>query len=55
MIPVVDEAHEALALDGQAMPAPFASHSPGAITIGSASKQFWGGLRLGWLRVPEPT
>jgi DNA-binding transcriptional MocR family regulator len=53
VIPVVDEAHEALALDGQAMPAPFASHSPGAITIGSASKQFWGGLRLGWLRVPE--
>ena len=23
------------------------------MTIGSASKQFWGGLRLGWLRVPE--
>ena len=54
VIPVVDEAHEALALDGHAMPAPFATHSPGAITIGSASKQFWGGLRLGWLRVPEP-
>lgn len=54
VIPVVDEAHEALALDGQTMPAPFATHSPGAITIGSASKQFWGGLRLGWLRVPEP-
>ncbi len=54
VVPVVDEAHQALALDGQQMPAPFASHSPGAITIGSASKQFWGGLRLGWLRVPEP-
>ena len=54
VIAVVDEAHEALALDGQVMPAPFATHSPGAITIGSASKQFWGGLRLGWLRVPEP-
>ena len=26
---------------------------PGTVTIGSASKQFWGGLRLGWLRVPE--
>jgi DNA-binding transcriptional MocR family regulator len=35
------------------MPAPFASHLPGTVTIGSASKQFWGGLRLGWLRVPE--
>lgn len=53
VVPVVDEAHQALALDGQEMPAPFASHHPGTVTIGSASKQFWGGLRLGWLRVPE--
>ncbi len=52
--PVVDEAHQSLALEGQTMPAPFALHSPAAITIGSASKQYWGGLRLGWLRVPEP-
>ena len=53
VVPVVDEAHAALALDGQEMPAPFASYLPGTVTIGSASKQFWGGLRLGWLRVPE--
>ena len=53
VVPVVDEAHQALALDGQEMPAPFAAHLPGTVTIGSASKQFWGGLRLGWLRVPE--
>ncbi|WP_107771782.1 MocR-like transcription factor YczR [Nocardioides sediminis] len=53
VVPVVDEAHQALALDGQEMPAPFASYLPGTVTIGSASKQFWGGLRLGWLRVPE--
>lgn len=53
VVPVVDEAHQALALDGQEMPAPFAAHAPGTLTIGSASKQFWGGLRLGWLRVPE--
>lgn len=52
-LPVVDEAHQALALDGQEMPRPFAAYSPDAITIGSASKQFWGGLRLGWLRAPE--
>ena len=50
---VVDEAHQALALEGQEMPLPFAHHSPGAITIGSASKTFWGGLRLGWLRAPH--
>ena len=50
---VVDEAHQALALDGQQMPAPFAAHAPGTITIGSASKSFWGGLRLGWIRAPH--
>jgi DNA-binding transcriptional MocR family regulator len=52
-VAVVDEAHQALALDGQPMPRPFASFAPDAITIGSASKSFWGGLRLGWIRCPE--
>jgi DNA-binding transcriptional MocR family regulator len=36
------------------MPAPFASFDPGGvITVGSASKSLWGGLRIGWLRAPE--
>jgi DNA-binding transcriptional MocR family regulator len=52
-VAVVDEAHQALALEGQPMPRPFAACSPEAITIGSASKSFWGGLRLGWIRAPE--
>jgi DNA-binding transcriptional MocR family regulator len=52
-IAVVDEAHQALALDGQEMPPPFAAFAPGTITIGSASKSFWGGLRLGWIRAPR--
>ena len=52
-VPVVDEAHQALALDGQEMPRPFAAFAPGTITIGSASKSFWGGLRLGWIRAPH--
>jgi DNA-binding transcriptional MocR family regulator len=52
-VAVVDEAHQALALDGQAMPRPFASFASETITIGSASKTFWGGLRLGWIRCPE--
>lgn len=52
-VAVVDEAHQALALDGQEMPRPFAAHAPGTITIGSASKSFWGGLRLGWIRAPH--
>ena len=53
VIAVVDEAHQALALEGQEMPAPFAAFAPDAITIGSASKTFWGGLRLGWIRAPR--
>ncbi|CAN5479355.1 PLP-dependent aminotransferase family protein [soil metagenome] len=51
-IALVDEAHQALALDGQQMPRPFASFAPSTITLGSASKTFWGGLRLGWIRAP---
>lgn len=50
---VVDEAHQGLALDGQQMPAPFAAHAPDTVTVGSASKTFWGGLRLGWIRAPR--
>jgi DNA-binding transcriptional MocR family regulator len=53
VVAVVDEAHQALALDGQEMPPPFAAFAPDAITIGSASKAFWGGLRLGWIRAPH--
>ncbi len=52
-VAVVDEAHQALALEGQEMPAPFASFAPDTITLGSASKSFWGGLRLGWIRAPR--
>jgi DNA-binding transcriptional MocR family regulator len=52
-VAVVDEAHQALALDGQAMPPPFAAYAPDTITLGSASKAFWGGMRLGWIRAPE--
>ncbi len=52
-VAVVDEAHQALALDGQEMPRPFAAFAPDTITIGSASKTFWGGLRLGWIRAPR--
>lgn len=53
-IAVVDEAHQALALDGGQQPRPFAEFAPGAITLGSASKSIWGGLRLGWIRSPAP-
>ena len=32
---------------------PFASFAKDAITVGSASKSVWGGLRLGWIRAPH--
>ena len=52
-VAVVDEAHQALPLEGQEMPRPFAAFAPETVTIGSASKCFWGGLRLGWIRAPR--
>lgn len=37
------------------VPALAAVAAPGAvISIGSTSKTFWGGLRVGWVRAPEP-
>lgn len=52
-VAVVDETLVELALDDVAMPPPFASFGRGVITLGSASKAFWGGLRIGWIRAPR--
>jgi DNA-binding transcriptional MocR family regulator len=50
---IIDETLADLSLDGDPMPAPFAAYSPqNVVTIGSVSKSFWGGLRIGWLRAP---
>jgi len=51
---VVDETMLEINLDAPALPAPMAAHAADSITIGSASKAFWGGLRIGWLRAPTP-
>jgi DNA-binding transcriptional MocR family regulator len=55
---VVDETMAELRLhDDEPMPAPVAAHDPGAetvIAIGSMSKAFWAGLRIGWVRA-SPT
>ncbi|MBK8447747.1 MAG: PLP-dependent aminotransferase family protein [Micropruina sp.] len=51
-VPLVDESHAALRLDDAAEPLAFAAHAPSTISIGGASKAYWGGLRVGWLRVP---
>src|SRR5690625_1805469 len=49
---LMDEAMVDLALDAVDVPAPFAAFNADVITVGSASKAFWGGFRIGWLRVP---
>lgn len=46
---IVDQTMADLALDVKP-PAPLASLQPGAISIGSVSKTFWAGLRVGWIR-----
>lgn len=54
---VIDETLAEVALDVPP-PVPFASHAPPrdasrVITLGSMSKTYWGGLRIGWLRAPS--
>ena len=50
---IIDESMVALALDGQEMPRPFAANLSDTVSVGSLSKPFWGGLRIGWIRVPS--
>jgi DNA-binding transcriptional MocR family regulator len=55
-VPVVDDRTMAdLVLEGSPPPplAAFAPEQP-VLTIGSLSKLVWPGLRLGWIRAPEP-
>jgi DNA-binding transcriptional MocR family regulator len=47
---VIDEAVAGLHLDGADPPAPVAALDADVITIGSMSKTFWAGLRIGWVR-----
>ena len=41
-IPLVDESHQALRLDGRPMPRPFAAFAPETVTLGSVSKSHVG-------------
>jgi DNA-binding transcriptional MocR family regulator len=52
-VAVVDESHQALSLEGGTMPRPFAAFAPETVTVGSTSKSFWGGMRVGWVRCPD--
>ncbi|MFL6091297.1 MAG: PLP-dependent aminotransferase family protein [Aeromicrobium sp.] len=54
VLPVVDETLRHVNLDDVELPPPFASYDARTITLGSLSKAFWGGLRIGWARVPQP-
>lgn len=49
---VVDETFVELWLDTPP-PAPFAARDAHAITLGSAAKTWWGGVRVGWVRTPR--
>jgi DNA-binding transcriptional MocR family regulator len=51
MTVIVDESMVDQQLDGEIQP-PVAAFARGSeiVTIGSASKSFWGGLRVGWIR-----
>ena len=57
---VIDESLVELSLEPGVMPTPFAAvtglaDSQPTVTVGSASKIFWGGLRVGWLRSDSVT
>lgn len=54
VVPIVDESLREINLDGVDLPPVFAHYDPRAILVGSSSKTFWGGLRVGWIRAPHP-
>ena len=49
---VIDETFAELALDAVDVPRPFGFYDPGGqvISVGSMSKAYWAGLRIGWIR-----
>ncbi|UOY00341.1 MocR-like transcription factor YczR [Blastococcus sp. PRF04-17] len=51
---VVDETFAELWLDAPPPP-PLAAFGAGHVSVGSLSKTFWGGLRIGWVRAEEET
>ena len=51
---VVDETLVELGLDEQPGP-PLAAHDAGVVSVGTLSKAFWGGLRIGWARADVDT
>ncbi|QIV87194.1 PLP-dependent aminotransferase family protein [Glutamicibacter mishrai] len=50
---IIDETCAELWLDTEPDVLPMAAFSKNLVTVGSASKSHWGGLRLGWIRTPR--
>ncbi len=50
---VIDESLRDVNLDGVELPASFGSYDRNVLLVDSASKTFWGGLRVGWIRAPH--
>ncbi len=53
VVPIIDESPVELALDEVEMPPPLATFVPDSVTVGSVSKTYWSGLRIGWMRLPQ--
>jgi DNA-binding transcriptional MocR family regulator len=54
-VPLIDdEVLSELGFPGEPVPPPLASCAGSVISVGSLSKVAWGGLRVGWVRAPEP-
>jgi DNA-binding transcriptional MocR family regulator len=54
-VPLIDdEVLSDLAFPGVQAPPPLAAYADTVISVGSLSKSVWGGLRIGWVRGPEP-
>ena len=50
---VIDESLRDINLDDVVLPPSFGSFDHDALLVDSASKTFWGGLRVGWIRAPH--
>jgi DNA-binding transcriptional MocR family regulator len=54
-VPIIDdEVLSELGFPGEPALPPLAAYAGGVISVGSLSKVAWGGLRVGWVRGPEP-
>ncbi|MFD9670229.1 PLP-dependent aminotransferase family protein [Rhodococcus sp. NPDC059968] len=49
-VTIIEDAAVVDACIDETPPPPIAKHCPTSIVLGSASKSFWGGLRVGWIR-----